>query len=86
MQAMMDQTYSLADFFSHVNNHCFTTSYMLALLTVTIMRTGIKSYQLTWYLSLILLHVIEYVLSCDSHKAALRNRLEAQVELLNNYC
>ena len=42
MQAMMDQTYSLADFFSHVNNHCFTASYMLALLAVTIMRTGNK--------------------------------------------
>ena len=42
MQAMMDQTYSLADFFSHVNNHCFTASYMLALLTVTIMRTENK--------------------------------------------
>ena len=42
MQAMMDQTYSLADFFSHVNNHCFTASYMLALLAVTIMRTENK--------------------------------------------
>ena len=42
MQAMMGQTYNLADFFSRVNNHCFTSSYMLALLAVIIMRTENK--------------------------------------------
>ena len=40
------------------------------------------------HLSLIFLHVVVFVFvffSHDSHKAALRNRLRVQVELLNNY-